>query len=118
MADAAQKGAGAVIVAADAFFSDQGPAIAEAALRHRLATISLYRDHVEAGCLMNYGHNVADFHRRAARYVDRILKGTKPADLPVEEPTKIDLAINARTAEKLGLTLPQALLIQADQVIE
>jgi len=70
-AEAAQQGAGAVIVAADAFFSGQGPQIAAAALQHRLATISIYQDHVLAGCLLNYGQNVAEFHQRAARYVDR-----------------------------------------------
>jgi len=69
-----------------------------AALQHRLATISIYQDHVLAGCLLNYGQNVAEFHQRAARYVDRILKGAKPGDLPVEQPTKFDLIINGKTA--------------------
>src|SRR5437868_5877447 len=86
--NAAQQHAGAVIIAADAFFSGQGEAIAAAAVRHRLASIGIYRDHVTAGCLMSYGQNVADFHRQAARYVDRILKGAEPADLPIEQPTK------------------------------
>ncbi|MGZ3269148.1 MAG: ABC transporter substrate-binding protein [Croceibacterium sp.] len=117
-AAAAQERAGAVIVAADAFFSGQGPQIAAAAARHRLATISLYRDHALAGCLISYGQNVAEFHRRAARFVDRILKGARPEDLPVEQPTKFDLVINARTAAALGLAIPQELLVFADQVIE
>ena len=117
-ADAAQQRAGAVIVAADAFFSGQGPRIAASALQHRLATISYYQDHVVAGCLMNYGQNVAEFHRQAAKYVDRILKGAKPEDLPVEQPTKFDLVINNKTAGALGLTIPQGLLVSADRVIE
>jgi putative ABC transport system substrate-binding protein len=117
-ADAAQQRAGAVIVAADGFFSGQGPRIATSALQHRLATISLYQDHVVAGCLMNYGQNVAEFHRKAAEYVDRILKGAKPEDLPVEQPTKFDLVINRKTAEALGLAIPQGLLVSADRVIE
>ena len=117
-AAAAEKGAGAVIVAADAFFSGQGQQIANAGMRHRLATISIYRDHVSAGCLMSYGQDVADFHRQAARYVDRILRGAKPADLPVEQPTKFELVLNGRTAAALGLTLPRTLLASADQVME
>jgi putative ABC transport system substrate-binding protein len=103
-ADAALQRAGAVIVAADAFFSGQGSRIAASALRYRLATISPYQDHVVAGCLINYGQNVAEFHRQAAKYVDRILTGAKPEDLPVEQPTKFDLVVNAKTAE----ALPQA----------
>jgi putative tryptophan/tyrosine transport system substrate-binding protein len=117
-AEAAQQGAGAVIVAADAFFSGRGPQIAASAAQHRLATVSLYRDHALAGCLISYGQNVAEFHRQAARYVDRILKGTKPEDLPVEQPTKFDLVINGKTAATLGLAIPRELLVFADEVIE
>jgi putative tryptophan/tyrosine transport system substrate-binding protein len=117
-AEAVQRGAGAVIVAADAFFSGQGPQIAASAAQHRLPTISLYRDHALAGCLMSYGQNVAEFHRRAATYVDKILKGAKPQDLPVEQPTKFDLVINSKTAAALGLAIPQELLVFADEVIE
>jgi len=117
-AEAAQQRATAVIVAADAFFSGQGLQIAAAALKHRLATISIYQDHVLAGCLLNYGQNVADFHRRAATYVDKILRGAKPDDLPVEQPTKFDLFINSKTAATLGLAIPQSLLVSADRVIE
>jgi putative ABC transport system substrate-binding protein len=115
---AAGKGAGAVIIAADAFFSGQGVTIADAGLRHRLATIGIYRDHVPAGGLMSYGQNVADFHRQAARYVDRILRGAKPADLPIEQPTKFEFVINAKTAATLGLGLPPTLLASADHVVE
>jgi putative ABC transport system substrate-binding protein len=117
-AAAAEKDAGAVIVAADAFFSGQGERIAEAGLRHRLAIIGIYQDHVPAGCLMSYGQNVADFHRQAARYVDRILRGAKPTDLPIEQPTRFEFVINARTAATLGLSLPQTLLASADRVVE
>jgi putative tryptophan/tyrosine transport system substrate-binding protein len=67
---------------------------------------------------MNYGQNVAEFHRQAAKYVDRILKGAKPEDLPVEQPTKFDLVINSKTAAALGLAIPQGLLVSADRVIE
>jgi len=117
-ADAAQQGVGAVIVAADAFFSGQGPQIAAAAAQHRLPTVSLHRDHALAGVLISYGQNVAEFHRQAARYVDRILRGAKPEELPVEQPTKFDLVINGKTAATLGLAIPPELLVFADEVIE
>jgi putative ABC transport system substrate-binding protein len=116
--DAARQGAGAVIIAADAFLSGQGSSLAASALAHRLATISLYRDHVQAGCLISYGQDVAEFHRRAATYVHKILQGARPEDLPVEQPTKFDLVINSKTASVLGLPIPHELLVSADEIIE
>jgi putative ABC transport system substrate-binding protein len=92
--------------------------MAELALRHRLPTFFTFRDHVEAGGLMSFSPDLGDLARRGAIYVDKILRGAKPADLPVEQPTKFELVINAKTAKALGLTIPPSLLLQADQIIE
>lgn len=110
--------AGAVIVAGDGFFSGQGPQLAEASIKYRMPTISIYQEHVTAGGLMSYGQNIAGFHRQSATFVDRILKGARPEDLPVEQPTRIDFHINRKTARVLGLTIPQLLLVRADEVIQ
>ena len=92
--------------------------IVDLSLQHRLATVSGPPEFVELGGLMTYGPAYADLFRRAAAYVDRILKGARPADLPVEQPTKYELRINLKTARALGLTIPQSLLLRADHIIE
>ena len=91
---------------------------AEAAAAKKLASVYGYREHVEAGGLISYGVDLNWCFHRAAYYVDRILRGTKPADLPVEFPTEIELVINHKTARALGLTIPPTLLVRADEVIE
>ena len=98
-------------------FANRGR-IASFAQKHRLPTMSAQREYVDAGGLMSYGHSLTDMYRRAAVYVDKILKGAKPADLPVEQPTKFELVINLKTAKGLGLTIPQSLIRRADQVIQ
>lgn len=108
----------AVIVAADAFFVLQRRQIVELALKHRLASMATNREYAAAGGLMSYGQNVADFYRRAATFVDKILKGAKPGDLPIDQPTIFELVINRKTAKTLGITIPQELLLRADRVIE
>ena len=91
---------------------------AEVALQHRLPAIAARRRWVEAGFLMSYGPNIADMFRISADYVDKILKGAKPADLPVQQPTKFELIVNLKTAQALGLTIPPSILARADEVIE
>ena len=88
------------------------------ALKSRLPSMYRSREIVEAGGLMSYGADVVDSYRRVAYYVDRILKGAKPADLPVEQPTKFELVINLKTAKQIGLTIPQSMLYRADKVIK
>ena len=110
--------ADAVIIPADAFFLGQRRQITELAARSRLPSMFAFREEVEAGGLMSYGQNLTDSFRRAATYVDKILKGAKPDDLPIEQPTKIHLAINRKTAKVLGIAIPQDLLLRADEVIE
>jgi putative ABC transport system substrate-binding protein len=110
--------AGAVIVAGDALFNQQVRQIVELAAKHRLPSVGAIREYVDAGGLMSYGPSITESYRRAATYVDKILKGAKPGDLPVEQPTKFELFINRKTAKALGLTIPQSLLISADKVID
>ena len=109
---------GGVLVLSDPVFGSQLPRLAKLAAAQRLPAIYLRSEFAEAGGLLAYGPSFADNYRRAATYVDKILKGTKPADLPVEQPTKFDLAVNLKTARTFGLTLPQALLGRADQIIQ
>jgi putative ABC transport system substrate-binding protein len=108
----------AAIIMADGFFLQESRLIAAQALKHRLPSISQLREYAEAGGLMSYGPNSVDNFRRAATYVDKILKGAKPGELPFEQPTRYHLVINHKTATALGLTIPQALLRQADELIQ
>ena len=108
----------ALIVVASSFMFAARARIADLALKHRIPTALGAREYVEAGGLFSYSVNFPDQFRRAASYVDRILKGSKPADLPVERPTTFELVINVRTAKALGITIPPSLLARADQIIE
>ena len=99
-------------------FMQQGAQIAALATKHRMPVIAGESLHAEAGCLMSYGADLSDGFRRAAGYVDKIFKGRKPADLPVEQPVKFELVINGKTARALGLAIPQSLLISANKIIE
>jgi putative ABC transport system substrate-binding protein len=112
------KRPGALIMLADRLFLHHRARIVEFAARNRLPTVYAYRELVEAGGLMSFGPSYPDMHRRAAYFVDRILKGAKPAELPMEQPSKFELIINLKTAKALGLAIPPSLLQRADQVIE
>jgi putative ABC transport system substrate-binding protein len=102
----------------DALIAANRASIIASAMNAHLPTILSYGDYVEAGGLMSYGPNYTDLFRRAAEMVDAILHGAKPADIPVEQPNKFDLAINVKTAQELGLTIPPSLLATADEVIK
>ena len=108
----------ALIILADRTFLHNRARLMDFATQNRLPGVYAYRELVEAGGLMSYGPSYEDLHRRAATYVDKILKGAKPADLPIEQPTKFNLVINRRAAEALGLTIPGSVLALADEVIE
>jgi len=116
--DAKRERADAVDVLASAWFNAHRERIVELAAQSRLPAIYESRDYVDAGGLMSYGQNLAVLFRRAATYVDKILKGAKPDDLPWEQPAQFELIINMKTAKALGLTIPQSVLQRADQVIE
>jgi putative tryptophan/tyrosine transport system substrate-binding protein len=116
--DMVRDHAEALVVDNDALFSYHRRELADLALKHRLPTMSDLREHVEAGGFMAYTVHIPDLYRRAATYVDKILKGAKPAELPVEQPTKFELVINAKTAKALRLTIPPSVLARVDEVIE
>jgi putative ABC transport system substrate-binding protein len=107
----------AIIISQDATHYPHRRLIAEFAAKKKLPTMGSYREFVEAGGLMSYGHDSRDIYRRIAIYVDKILNGAKPADLPVEQPTKFELVISLKTAATLGLTIPQSLRVRADEII-
>lgn len=108
----------AIIVLADTMLATAQRRIAEVAIEHKLPTVSTFREAVATGVLVSYGINPSADWRRGADYVDKILKGTKPGDLPIEFPTKPELVINLKTAAALGLTIPTSILARADELIE
>ena len=114
----AKERVGALLVVADATFNSYRTRLVDLEARSRRPAAYGSREMVQAGGLMSYGPSLPDLFRRSATYVDKILKGTKPADLPVEQPTKFELVINLKTAKALGLTIPPSLLLQADQIVE
>ncbi|MGH7341076.1 MAG: ABC transporter substrate-binding protein [Candidatus Rokuibacteriota bacterium] len=118
LATFARERPGALLVVADRVFLHNRSRIVSVSAQLRLPGVYAYRELVEAGGFMSYGPSYADMHRRAATYVDKILKGAKPGDLPIERPRKFELIINLKTAKALGLTIPPSLLVRADQIID
>ena len=116
--DMSEARAGALVVVVTPVFINARQRLVDLAAKNRLPTAFSFRDFVDAGGLMSYGPSLPDMFRRAATYVDKILRGAKPADLPVEQPTKYELVINLKTAKALGLAIPHAMLMRADEVIE
>jgi putative ABC transport system substrate-binding protein len=116
--DMTRARAGALTVWGSSLFNAERRRLVDLAAKNRLPTAFPWREFVDVGGLMSYGPSLADLFRRAATYVDKILKGAKPADLPVEQPTKFELVINLKTAKALGLTIPPSLLGRADEVIQ
>jgi putative tryptophan/tyrosine transport system substrate-binding protein len=112
------EGAEGVLTTAESIFAAEGKRVAQLALEHRLPGLFPYRLMVEAGGLMAFDSYTSSFQALTATYVDKILKGAKPSDLPVEQPTKFELFINMRTAKTLGLTIPSSLIVRADELIE
>jgi putative ABC transport system substrate-binding protein len=117
VADAAKAGAGALLVLGSPPLYRHSASLAQLAGQHRLPTVSAWRQFTEAGGLASYGTNLPEMFQRAASLVDRILKGAKPADLPIEQPTKFELVVNLKTAKALGLRIPESILLRADEVI-
>jgi putative tryptophan/tyrosine transport system substrate-binding protein len=116
--DMSSARAGALNVLPSTTFLREHRHLVDLAAKNRLPAVYQSREFVDAGGLMSYGANRPDLYRRAATYVDKILKGAKPGDLPVEQPTKFELVINLKTAKALGLTIPQSVLAHADEVIQ
>ena len=116
--DMSKARADALVVWPTPLFQLERRRLSDLAAEHRLPAVFPFKNYVEAGGLMSYGPNPADLSRRAAIYVGKILKGTKPSDLPVEQPTKFELVINLKTAKALGIVIPASLLARADEVIE
>ncbi|MDI6756013.1 MAG: ABC transporter substrate-binding protein [Thermodesulfobacteriota bacterium] len=117
-ADLSKSGAQAIFLVEDLQFFLQRKRICELATATRLPAICPAHDYADAGCLMAYGVKLVDMFRQSASYVDRILKGARPADLPIGPPTRFELVINAGTARAIGVTIPQSVLIRADKIIE
>jgi len=118
IADAARKRAQALVVQRTSLFTDNRATLLGAASRHALPTIVAGHDELEAGGLISYSISWDEQRRRAASFIDRILRGARPSDLPIEQPTKFELGINLKTAKALGLAVPQSLLLRADEVIQ
>jgi putative ABC transport system substrate-binding protein len=117
-ASLAEQNVGALLIEGDPLFTEQAALLASLAARHAIPAIYILREFVDAGGLMSYGASLSDAFRLAGTYVGRILKGEKPADLPVQQSTKVDLVINLKTAKSLGLKIPETLLVTADEVIQ
>ena len=117
--DAASRwNADAAVVGSDTIMQTNQSLVVKLAATHRMPAIYTFRDFVDAGGLASYGVDLPDLYRRAADYVDKILKGTRPDELPVEQPTKLELVINLKIAKAIGLTIPRALLARADELVE